>query len=184
MLFSSIDYEKDLVEYGVVSGPNANGWRRASKTIISYSTSGPCSDGMSDRTYSDTVTVMIGKETYKGCGGGFLDPISLESTTWRITSINGTEIPASQGALVSFGDGRMSGTVGCNRFSSEYTYADGKLGFGPVLSTRMACQEPLASQEYSFVSLIGSAASTSFSRDGALILTGKNRAVAILEQSI
>jgi heat shock protein HslJ len=164
--------------------PTLNGWRYTSKTMIADVTYAPCNDGMSDRTYKDTVTVVMGNETYKGCGGGVLPPVSLERTVWRITSINGTEIPASQGALVSFGDGRMSGTVGCNRLGSDYTYAAGKLGFGPVMSTRMACQEPLSSQEYSFVSLIGSAASTSFSSDGSLILTGKNGAVAILEQSI
>jgi heat shock protein HslJ len=184
MLFSGINYEKDLVEYGVVSGPSANGWRQVSKTITSYSTLGPCIDGMSDRTYADTVTVMIGKETYKGCGGRFLDPASLESTTWRIASINGAEIPTTQGALVSFGDGRMSGTVGCNRLGSDYTYSNGKLGFGPVMSTRMACQEPLTTQEYAFVSLLGTSPATSFTINGALVLTGKDGSVAILEQSI
>lgn len=184
MLFGSIDYEKDLVEYGVVSGPSANGWRQTSKTITSYRTPGPCNDGMSDRTYKETVTVMVGKETYKGCGGGVLPPASLERTIWRIAFINNTEIPASQGALVSFGDGRMSGTVGCNRLGSDYTYADGELGFGPVMSTRMGCQEPLASQEFAFVSLLGATPTTSFYDRGALVLSGEDGATVRLEPSI
>ena len=139
---------------------------------------------MSDRTYKDTVTVMVGKETYKGCGGGVLPPASLERTVWRIASINGAEILASQGASVSFGDGRMSGTVGCNRLGSDYTYTNGKLDFGPVMSTRMACQEPLTSQEYALVSLLGALPVTSFTDNGALVLTGKGGGVVILEQSI
>ena len=167
-----------------VSSPSVNGWRHVSKTITADVTYAPCSDGMSDRTYKDTVTVMVGKNTYKGCGGGILPPASLERTDWRITSINGAQVPASQGALVSFGDGRMSGTVGCNRLGSGYTYAAGKLDFGPVMSTRMACQEPLTSQEFAFVSLLGASPATSFTNNGSLVLTGKDGAVVVLEQSI
>jgi heat shock protein HslJ len=167
-----------------VSRPSFNGWRHVSKTITADVTFTPCSDGMSDRTYKDTVTVMVGKRTYKGCGGGVLPPTSMERTVWRIVSINGTEILASQGALVSFGDGRMSGTVGCNRLGSDYTYAAGKLGFGPVMSTRMACQEPMTSQEFAFVSLLSASPATSFTNNGALVLAGKNGSVVILEQSI
>lgn len=167
-----------------VSRSSFNGWRHVSKTITADVTFTPCSDGMSDRTYKDTVTVMVGKQTYKGCGGGILPPASMERTVWRINSINGIEILASQGALVSFGDDRMSGTVGCNRLGSDYTYAAGKLGFGPVMSTRMACQEPLTSQEYAFVSLLGASPATAFNNNGALVLTGKDGGVVILKQSI
>ncbi len=167
-----------------VSRPSLNGWRYVSKTITADVTFTSCSDGMSDRTYKDTVTVMVGKNTYKGCGGGILPPVSLERTVWRIAFINGAKIPATQGALVSFGDGRMSGSVGCNRLGADYTYAASTVGFGPVMSTRMACQEPLTSQEYAFVSLLGSSPATSFTNQGALVLTSNDGATVIFEQSI
>ena len=176
--------ERHVFGAGTVSRPSINGWRHISKNITADVTFAPCSDGMSDRTYKDTVTVMVGKENYKGCGGGVLPPASLERTVWRIASINGAEIPASQGALVSFGDGRMSGTVGCNRLGSDYNYSGGKLGFGPVMSTRMGCQEPLASQEYAFVSILGSTPATIFTNNGMIVLTGKDGATVTLEQSI
>ncbi len=36
---------------------------------------GPCNDGMSDRTYRDTVTVVADGKTVSGCGGGTIaDP--------------------------------------------------------------------------------------------------------------
>lgn len=36
---------------------------------------GPCNDGMSDRTYRDTVTVVADGKTVSGCGGGVIaDP--------------------------------------------------------------------------------------------------------------
>ena len=183
MLFSRAG-ERDISGNNTVSRPSFNGWRHDSDTITANVTFLPCNNGMSEQTYKDTVTVMVGKETYQGCGGGILPPASLERTVWRIAFINGTKIPNSQGALIAFGDGRMSGTIGCNRLGSQYTYAKGKLGFGPVMSTRMGCQEPLASQEFAFVTLLGSSLTTSFTNTGGLVLAGKDGAEVILEQSI
>ena len=183
MVFNLVG-ERHVFGAGTVSRASFNGWRQVSKTVTAAVTYTPCSDGMSDRTYKDTVTVIVGKQTYKGCGGGILPPALLARTIWRIVSINGAKIPASQSALVSFNDGRMSGTVGCNRLGSDYTYADGKLGFGPVMSTRMGCQEPFASQESAFILLLGASPATSFNDNGAMVLTGKGSSTATLEQSI
>jgi heat shock protein HslJ len=171
-----------VMEYRATS--TLNGWRYVSKNVTADVTFTQCSDGMSDRTYKDTVTVTRGKETFKGCGGGILPPTSLEHTVWRVASINGAETPPSQGAPLSFDDGRMSGTVGCNRLSADYIYAGGKLSFGPVMSTRMACQDPLASLEYAFVTLLGASPETRFTNNGSIILAGKDGVVIKLEQSI
>ena len=45
------------------SGADANG-----KTLKVVMTSGPCSDGMSDRTYPLTAEVDVGAEKLRGCG--------------------------------------------------------------------------------------------------------------------
>ncbi len=177
-------HDKVVSASNVEVRPSFNGWRYTSPKITADITFAPCSDGMSDRTYKDTVTVMVGKETYKGCGGGIIAPETFDNTSWRIKSINGTAIPPEREAIVSFADGRMSGTVGCNRLGASYTYAKKSLSFGSVISTRMGCQEPLASQELAFVSVLSASPSTSFTDAGALVLTGKDGAVVILEQSI
>jgi heat shock protein HslJ len=36
---------------------------------------------------------------------------------------------------------RATGFAGCNRFSASYTLAGDSLGFGPAVSTKMACVE-------------------------------------------
>lgn len=46
-----------------------NGYRRISKAVTVDVTHVPCSDGMSDRRYPDTVMVFIGDRTLNGCGG-------------------------------------------------------------------------------------------------------------------
>jgi heat shock protein HslJ len=139
---------------------------------------------MSDRTYKDSVTVMVGDRAFKGCGGGIVPPKTLERTAWRVSSINGVEIPSEQGAMVTFGDGRMSGSVGCNRLGADYKFADGKLSFGPVMSTKMACPDPVGKQEHDFVSILEALASTAFRGDGAMVLTAKNGGQIVLMQSI
>jgi heat shock protein HslJ len=37
------------------------------------------------------------------------------------------------------GQRHASGFSGCNRYTGTYMLQDGKLGFGPLASTRMAC---------------------------------------------
>jgi len=72
-------------DYGetVIAVPNpgaqvtTGGKRYAADRLTVEVTSGPCSDGMSDRRYADTVTVTADGKTVKGCGGGILPPDAL-----------------------------------------------------------------------------------------------------------
>jgi heat shock protein HslJ len=164
--------------------PSFNGWRYVSKSITTDVTFSKCSDGMSDWTYKDTVTVMVGKNEFKGCGGGIVSPESLEETAWRISSINGAAIPAEREANLDFNDGRMNGTVGCNRLGASYEYLGKKLSVGPVMSTKMACPDPIGAQEFALVTLLGGAFSTEFPGDGTMVLTAKNGAKVVLKQSM
>lgn len=168
----------------VQARPSFNGWRYTSPKISADVTFTPCSDGMSEWTYMDTVTVMVDKKEYRGCGGGIVPPETLEGTAWQVRSITGVSIPGEREAMVNFADGRMSGSVGCNRLGAEYTFADRKLGFGPVMSTKMACPDPVGKQEYAFTAVLGALTSTTFPGDGSMVLTGKDGRTVVLMQSI
>jgi heat shock protein HslJ len=51
----------------------------------------------------------------------------------------------SKTAFVQFGaGGKVSGFSGCNRFRGSYTFRDGALKIGPLMSTRMACPDMAA----------------------------------------
>ena len=183
MLFSRAG-ENAISSSSTSSRPSFNGWRYISKAITADVTFTPCSDGMSDLTYKDTVTVMVDKERYSGCGGGVAVPTSLEKTRWRITSINGANITPEREAMLFFDGGRMSGTVGCNRLNATYGYKAKSISFGPVMSTRMGCPDPIAAQETALVKLLGSIKTTAFLDNGSMILAGQGGATAILEPSI
>jgi len=77
--------------------------------------------------------------------------VDFTQGVWNISSINDkpTLFP-SRTEFVFYPDGRMSATVGCNRFIGGYRRHGGVLSFGRIASTRMACPEGLTEQENQF----------------------------------
>jgi len=118
-----------------------------------------CSDGMSDRTYPDTVQVYVDGRLYRGCGaqagffgqagdsgqanypGGLGAPvIALSGTNWRVISINGTPTPASN-FYINFMPDRLGAKFGCNSLGAGYTQTGNSLSAGAVMATKMACPD-------------------------------------------
>ena len=114
-----------------------------------------CSDGMSDRTYPDTVNVTVDGRAYRGCGAdaGFftanndynrpMNPpgegvFNLANTNWRVVSINGRPVPPS-GYYFNFMPDRLSGRLGCNSIGAGYRVEGNTLHAAALMMTRMAC---------------------------------------------
>jgi heat shock protein HslJ len=78
----------------------------------------------------------------------------LDDTSWALASwkqADGTTraVPAADSGTpltlvlsTASGQRRASGFSGCNRFIGTYALKDGKLSFGPLAGTRMACATP------------------------------------------
>lgn len=117
-----------------------------------------CNDGMSDRTYPDTVQVGVDGRRYQGCGAPasfFLEvdergnpkvvgpppgPVTtLERTRWRITHVNRRPVPRGQEYFIDFDSGRIAARFGCNRIAGPYTQTGTTLNAGALVATRMAC---------------------------------------------
>ncbi len=68
--------------------------------------------------------------------------------TWQLTSFlgaNGETVQAVAGSvpLVTFDrTGRVTGSVGCNQFTADYTVSGTQLAIGPTVSTLMYCPVP------------------------------------------
>lgn len=77
--------------------------------------------------------------------------VDFTQGVWNISSISDkpTVFP-SRTEFVFYPDGRLSATVGCNRFIGGYRRHGGVLSFGRIASTRMACPEGLSEQENQF----------------------------------
>jgi heat shock protein HslJ len=75
-----------------------------------------------------------------------LDDTSWALSAWKQADGTARAIPSSdEGAPItltlstSTGQRHASGFSGCNRFMGSYALKDGKLSFGPLAGTRMAC---------------------------------------------
>lgn len=82
-------------------------------------------------------------------------PLDLNGTTWlllKYVSPDGTSytVPGAVTPTMGFDDRTASGSGGCNTFSSPYQLEGDKLTMGPVATTKMACEEPIAGVETAY----------------------------------
>ncbi len=117
-----------------------------------------CSDGMSDRSYPDTVQVTVDGRRYNGCGAAasfFLSvddrgnpnmasalpgpETALERTRWRVVRVNGRPVPRQGDYHIDFDSGRIAAKFGCNGIGGTYTQNNNTLDAGALIATRMAC---------------------------------------------
>jgi heat shock protein HslJ len=78
--------------------------------------------------------------------------VGLNGSSWKLASYGpvGKQTPAAAGTQTSldFGkDGQVSGKLGCNGFSGSYVVIGRKIVFASMISTMMACAEPVMTQE-------------------------------------
>ena len=78
-----------------------------------------------------------------------LDNTDWQLNSWRLAAGGTREVPGgANGEPITLvlstetGLRRASGFSGCNRYTGTYLLKDGKLGFGPLAGTRMACATP------------------------------------------
>ncbi|MGQ2976797.1 MAG: META domain-containing protein [Sphingopyxis sp.] len=184
---SRLNYDGDYGETKIMvpnpgAKPSMNGERYVTDRLTVDITHAECSDGMSDRRYRDTVTVIADGKTAKGCGGKILPPTELAGTNWTFVSIGGVAVAGGRPTALQFDGNRMSGSAGCNRFSGTYSVDGGTLKAGPLMATEMAC--PGMELEQAFFKLMSTPVSLTFADDGTLILTGIEGRTAVLRRVI
>lgn len=85
------------------------------------------------------------------------DP-ALEGTKWLLDTIyqadTASSVPAGAIAHLSFADGQVTGSTGCNMLSGTATVAESSITFGALTMTRKACQDDLASVERAMVTVL------------------------------
>ena len=115
----------------------------------------PCNDGMSDRSYPDTVQVYADGRLYRGCGGlgdqlapvppvqpgPGMDGPPLDRTRWTVVAINNRPTPRQGEFFMEFDAGRLSAKFGCNGIGAGYTQTGSTLDAGALIATRMACPD-------------------------------------------
>lgn len=98
----------------------------------------------------------------------------LANTVWSLVSYGPADapIPVVQTVPVTatFSAQGVTGSAGCNGYSGPFQYNENTISFGALISTKMACEEPVMSQETAFFNALATA-STYTIADGQLQIT-------------
>lgn len=143
-----------------------------------------CTNGMSGERFSDTVVVIADGKRVTGCGGEPLPLESVNDSSWMIEKINGKPVISGQEAILSFSEGRISGTAGCNRLMGGYSQTGDKLSFQTIAVTMMACQPALMQQERAVLDALGTGVSIEHKDQRNMILHGANGAKIEVARSL
>jgi heat shock protein HslJ len=87
---------------------------------------------------------------------GTLSLADVRGVTWRLSRLGRNErVPEGVRVTAVFGEGRVSGSGGCNRYSAGVVET-GPLEFsiGPAASTKMACPDPAGGFEDRYFSAL------------------------------
>ena len=119
--------------------------------ILIQITAGPCADTMADTSFDNTVTIdfKTAKETdftnFTGCGD-YVPDFRLHDI-WAIEEVDGIKVDPADFSTkfpqieLKVYDKQVLGNDGCNSFSGGVRFNPGKITFGNMASTMMACFE-------------------------------------------
>ena len=91
---------------------------------------------------------------------------SLLGTQWELQQIGSKAVSAERKPTLNFAEGRAGGHLGCNTGGGSYTLKNSSLQFGPILSTMMACDDPLMKLERDYSSALQKTLRFTLSEDG------------------
>ena len=87
-----------------------------------------------------------------------LDNTDWQLSSWKLAGGGMQDVPGSAGGepitlVLSAQTGlrRASGFSGCNRYTGTYMLKEGRLSFGPLAGTRMACATPCGKIEGAYL---------------------------------
>ena len=104
------------------------------------------------------------------------DPTELAGD-WLLEDLGGRGVMDMVQTTLAFdGEGRVSGSGGCNRFTGSYTFTDGELSFSPLAGTKMMCPEAVMDQEDRFHMALGTIERVAVDGPFLLIYAGDSEA--------
>ncbi len=103
----------------------------------------------------------------------------LEGPTWRLVDVLGAagdRLASTAPATLTFANGRMTGTTGCNNMLASYTVNGQSMKVTAGASTKKACADSIMSQELAMLTHLPSIASYVIASDQLYLVsaTGDN----------
>lgn len=125
------------------------------------------------------VFVAVIMVCFAGCSGSVTQNAELGGGKWMLYEIGGTQYKAPAGGenvyiVFNTGTSQASGMASCNTFSGSYAATGSNIKMGPMISTKMACDD--MSTEMKFMQSLNKAASYKIT-GGKLYLMDESSAV-------
>ncbi len=103
------------------------------------------------------------------CAGGG-DSVSLDGTSWILSTLGGAAPIPGTTITLNFADGQVSGSA-CNHYGGDYQVKGDKITLGAMFMTEMYCEpEEVNTQEAAYLEMLGSAQTVKI-EGGRLIIT-------------
>lgn len=121
------------------------------------------------------------------CASGSNTPANTTPSlvgTWKLTAYGPADSPtpavADVDATIKFdADGKLGGSGGCNSLGGDYTVEGDQITFGPIISTMMACADPIMAQEGTVTQVMNESAS--YKIEGNTLTISKDGNVLVFE---
>ncbi len=142
------------------------------QAVVMTASLGVCHDSMTGMPHPYSVDLASAQGVLRGCGGAPLDLLTRHD--WVVTLLD-DQLPASGSSITlrfSADDGRVSGNASCNRFNGGFSVDGENLRFARMVSTMMACPEPLMAQEREFLEILSGVHGFDIDANGSLALIG------------
>ena len=114
-------------------------------------------------------TILIPIALLAGCATAAAGP-DLRAAEWRAVDVNGAPVAGDRPLTLRLADaGQASGNSGCNSFTGTYKRrSQSRIDFGPLASTRMACEPAIMDQERRYLAILDAAERYTRYGDGSL----------------
>jgi len=104
---------------------------------------------------------------------------ALNDTSWTLSDLHGQSVLSPRQVTMHFEKGMIQGSDGCNRYSTTYTATGGKFKAGEnMVSTKMACPEPIMRQAEVFLSALIMASGYKMDTQQLILLDANGNALA------
>ncbi len=104
---------------------------------------------------------------------------SLADTSWLLVNLNGQPALSDTQVTIRFENGQLSGSDGCNRYSGSYTINGARITVDKnLISTMMACAEPIMTQAAAYIAALTGAATYTIEGGQLTLLDGSGKALA------
>lgn len=77
--------------------------------------------------------------------GAMLPSAAVAAALWKVVSVEGNPAP---GATFEISAGKVAGNGGCNSYSGPAKFVRGRVQIGPLVATRMACDNSASEQAF------------------------------------